>query len=648
MDNRVVFYGPHDMSIAFYLDSVKKKYDAFTEDASYSINDVLELYSCALIVETGARKREWIDQDYNHICETNVRVKVYVSKYFNSITDDDLLNNIEQVETKYIELFWKIFELYRLFERISGDTIETLLNSKNTPLYPIMMQKKTVKQYDRIIAEVLRKEPVNAACHIFDTYLKAESQHYFIPNSLKTDEFESFFLAYINSDHPNPNYLELLVNGISTKECPISNDVKFAASEVLDAVYTDLFSNRTPSIQWSITVGFGDNGKSQDGQIQLIKEEIDDFDVKYTLDKNWFEENLDFESILFNIINAFHLVDEMMHCKLVSRPGTHSVIERVFGVKGKTDYIKGTAYNLDNTAAELILVTYCGFLNTKEINIESFIKWYFEEYISNEYGVEGFEFNISSPGTTYLEKNRNLSAELESIVKQWNMFIKDGVINRKKLEMAVNPVDYSSVLGFTKQKYAKVNTNEIKAIERILYSDQSFLSYYPVNQQGYESFVQLITMENAHISDFEVYQQNAINELIDKGFLFITEDGYVKHNLSKYVWLLEDYHNGIIPYYNLELKYNGLASTIREIMKPYIQNGDLIFEDGLLSSLESDYYDYHLNSKKFGNGLKMKNRFSHGNTSSNEEIQKNIYYKYLKLLLIMIIKINDDLWNHFE
>ena len=83
-------------------------------------------------------------------------------------------------------------------------------------------------------------------------------------------------------------------------------------------------------------------------------------------------------------------------------------------------------------------------------------------------------------------------------------------------------------------------------------------------------------------------------------------------------------------------------------MKPYIQNGDLIFEDGLLSSLESDYYDYHLNSKKFGNGLKMKNRFSHGNTSSNEEIQKNIYYKYLKLLLIMIIKINDDLWNHFE
>ena len=94
MDNRVVFYGPHDMSIAFYLDSVKKKYDAFTEDASYSINDVLELYSCALIVETGARKREWIDQDYNHICETNVRVKVYVSKYFNSITDDDLLNNI--------------------------------------------------------------------------------------------------------------------------------------------------------------------------------------------------------------------------------------------------------------------------------------------------------------------------------------------------------------------------------------------------------------------------------------------------------------------------------------------------------------------------------------------------------------------------
>ena len=65
-----------------------------------------------------------------------------------------------------------------------------------------------------------------------------------------------------------------------------------------------------------------------------------------------------------------------------------------------------------------------------------------------------------------------------------------------------------------------------------------------------------------------------------------------------------------------------------------------------MSRPEADYFNYYLNKSEFNNGLDLRNRYIHGTQPSNdssEEIHKYNYMIFLKLFILLIIKINDDL-----
>ena len=68
---------------------------------------------------------------------------------------------------------------------------------------------------------------------------------------------------------------------------------------------------------------------------------------------------------------------------------------------------------------------YYDFLKSKNIFLEDIFKWFFESYIKDEFGVKDFLFNLSSKDSTYVEKCRNLASEMEGILKQFRMYVKD-------------------------------------------------------------------------------------------------------------------------------------------------------------------------------------------------------------------------------
>ena len=55
-----------------------------------------------------------------------------------------------------------------------------------------------------------------------------------------------------------------------------------------------------------------------------------------------------------------------------------------------------------------------------------------------------------------------------------------------------------------------------------------------------------------------------------------------------------------------------------------------------------------MNRKDFGNSLDLRNLYLHGTQGHDENTHKNHYYKFLELLIILIIKINDDLCVYEE
>lgn len=73
------------------------------------------------------------------------------------------------------------------------------------------------------------------------------------------------------------------------------------------------------------------------------------------------------------------------------------------------------------------------------------------------------------------------------------------------------------------------------------------------------------------------------------------------------------------------------------------EKNHVCFESTLFSRNEQDYFDYYLNKTKFTNGYDIRNKYLHGTNSNDKKQYEADYYRILKLIIIIIIKINDDL-----
>ena len=99
-------------------------------------------------------------------------------------------------------------------------------------------------------------------------------------------------------------------------------------------------------------------------------------------------------------------------------------------------------------------------------------------------------------------------------------------------------------------------------------------------------------------------------------------------------------------YYNDVISYWKYSKTARKIIDELCEKSILKFENTLLSTAESEYFNYYLNKASFVNGFDLRNKYIHGcqpNGKDTEKIHENNYYLFLKLLILLIIKINDDL-----
>lgn len=166
------------------------------------------------------------------------------------------------------------------------------------------------------------------------------------------------------------------------------------------------------------------------------------------------------------------------------------------------------------------------------------------------------------------------------------------------------------------------------------------LSYLERTEEKYNNFYSLILNEKVKMEEYPEYDQSDLEQLVENDCIQIDEEGYIEiKDIRKINIFKELYYNGVISYW----KY---SKESRKIMDELCKKGILKFGDTLLSNAESDYFNYYLNKAKFVNGLDLRNKYIHGcqpNGKDSEKIHENNYYLFLKLLILLIIKINDDI-----
>lgn len=623
--NGVKYYGKNDMSIGWYLEKAEKVINSFDENNSHDdINSILEMYNISLLFDSQERLNTWNDVYY---CDLKSKVNRFIpiiSKYFSNLDILKIKSFYNKISRQYQEDFWKLFSRFKTYEKVKNEEFTSILYEFNVSLYLILIHQDIVKYFDNEISDYMKYSTLTAVI-LIKHYLVQKEIKYYIPKSLLLEDQLTIIENYINSKGANPNYLEFLYESRSRKEFPIPDKIRLKAKRR----YSEIFEKDSiseSSFSYNLTVSFSDIKEA----IRVFDEDLLNYKVTYS--RLWVKDNLDNATLLNNFIYLFEYVDYHIRATLPSKEYELGFLEKFAGVKGTKRYNIGIAFNIKNMLSLMQIKLYCQVLSEFDKRLEDIFKWFFEEYLWNEFGVEGFTLSIPSENSTFLEKVRTICSEIDSILRQFNTYIENGEIDRELLEISRNSPIIENIPSFLEKKYGYIEDRELLNISEYLFSDQSQLGYIE-NKIVYSNFEELIINEDVLISDFPDYNRVLINLLIEKNIIYKNKHGYIRleEDITK---ILKDF------YYNKVICINYYKNS--PVLDSLILNRKVVCESKLFSRQEQEYLNFLLNDRRFDNGPALRNKYSHGNNSINLKDHEKDYFQVLKIIVLIIIKINEE------
>lgn len=308
-----------------------------------------------------------------------------------------------------------------------------------------------------------------------------------------------------------------------------------------------------------------------------------------------------------------------------------------FMPSGNHLYRKSSVFDFKEMIASAQLYSYIQVLNVMGSRIEDMIEWFFDDYLPTEFSINDFIVKMPSDSSPYFEKCRTILPEIDRIFKQYNVLIEDGKIDQELIQISSSSVKAREVKSFISLKYAYPVGEWYKTATFLLFSDQSSIFYLPHKEEKHKNFLDLIMNDNVRMNDFNEYQLQKMNWLFDNGLTIENEEGFIKFANIETIYILKEL------YYEDVLNFYRYPPSLRNIIDSLVKNEVVVYESSLLTRNEQDYFDFYLNKSKFTNGYDLRNRYAHGTNTNDEKQYESDYYSILKLIIIIVLKISDDL-----
>lgn len=626
---KIKFCSKQDMSIGYYAEMIKEYHSAFDYNKeNYNINEMLEIYNIVKYFDNNLINKNFYDVD-----KFALILKKILGKYFNQIDIIEMLKNVKNINDDYSNDFFECIVKYKTYKKINDETMKSIIKTKKYFLQHALQNKQLVINYDNLFKEMLLNDVENAVL-ILDTYEilhDNNNKSLFMPASLTLIDKEKLILDYVNSENPNLNYLQLIVNIINSKDLHISNKTRLLTKKKCGKIENILLTNN--SMKFGAEVIFAK------GQKEVSSCELKDLIIKCVYSIEWLEKNLDYPTLLNNFIYLFEYVDKQMRCLLSSNKRERSLLSEL-KIHSKSEYQYGTAFIQRNQLANIQMMAYKNQLAKLNIRIEEIYEWFFSNYLKDEFLINDFYVSLPSIKTTPFEKCKLLIIELESILKQYNMYAEENIIDHELLEISSEKFLLEYCKSIIEKKYIYRSKNsDVARIMFLLFSDQCMLSFIEGKKE--ESNFYKLLMKNKTIKKDDIVEYEKVNLvwLISINIVEVNDKGYLQFKDITTVNILADlFYNNVISYWHY-------GEKTRNIINELINKGWFCFESSLFTKDEADYFSFNLNRSKFNNGYDLRNKYSHGTHSSliKTDIHNSNYHIALKLLTIITIKINDEL-----
>ena len=617
--NAQLCFAGDEIKLAAVLDSYVQNQTDLND-----INKILELYNTKVFFEKVTEISSWPEEKYNSYKVLSDNASKEVKKFFDTISEDNFVDIYENCYVLFWDDFWMLLCKFRVYECIRKVNFISAIKRMRVNPYKLLEYKNFVEYFDCELADLL-KEPEYGAELLVDYYLVKHNKplEIYLPKSLTPESKYQIISAYINDESVNANMLDLIINGKRTKEFPIDDKLRYKAKKRYENILGDSNMNIV-SYQKEIRVSFG-----PDLPYKFVNYEGGNIITEYNV--NWIRENTDYPTLLNNFIYLFEYTDLHMRCNLTSIKSQRGALEDTLIVDGKTMYKYGHSFTMLNDLANAQMGCYKDVLEKDNIYIEDIIKWFFEIYLKEEFFAEGFVCVTPKHSDSLLSKYERLASVMDGVTKQFKLFCEEGEIDRGLYEMSSGSVRFNDIPSFVKNKYCYSNSPELNKEMYVIFSDQSTLSYTDITKGQYNTFYELIRKEDITLDDMEPYNKKDIEWLMSRGII-VLEEGIIRFNLERLLILHEFYYKEVVC----------LQYIKSDVLKQLIMNGEVVVESSLLSRLESQYFDYNLNKSEFTNGLDLRNKYIHDTGSLDEKIQYQDYMALLKLMIILIIKMNEE------
>ena len=216
-----------------------------------------------------------------------------------------------------------------------------------------------------------------------------------------------------------------------------------------------------------------------------------------------------------------------------------------------------------------------------------------------------------------------------------NYNIKELNIDSELFEMSSGHIIFSQLSSLQEKKYVYAKSELVLRCANDLFSNQMLCFSDDGSLNGYENICEaLLTFGKIDKKLLDrKFQQEALQRLISFGA--ITEmDGFYTINNPQAVVLKHLFDKEVLCY--------NYCESLQNILDDLIASGDLCEGKTLFSVPEQQYLDFILNKATYSDGFDLRNKYSHGTTSTNEAEHFENYLEFLKIMVLIIIKINEE------
>jgi hypothetical protein len=628
---RVLFYGAGDLAAGVHVERVAEIVAQFDPaDAPTGITDVLELHHVQLYLENGILPRTFTAQQVQEAQAQVPQLRSAIARFFSTIDDSNVAAVVADINREYHHALVDLLGRSKAFDRCDAVRMLDALRATGVGLVTMLTSKKLVQAYDAEVRTQLLADAKNAE-HLVSKYLyEGRREEIHLPPSFTPADGRDLMDRYIEGADANPNYVGLIESAPVSQLSGVDAKLKLKAKRrgvEMNAEFFKTNAGTRTGCELSIS-------ESQDEPVSV---ELEEMVTKVTFSARWLEETTDYPSILNNVQHVFGFADRECLLTLPAYPADMSVLERHLGMKGKADYHFGIWFRTADTKSLLEVRMLHGFLRSKDIDLEEVISWFFGEYLVEEFGAENFSLTPAGDGTTYLQKVRHLFAEMESVANQFSLYAQDGELDRELLAMTADQVRYKLLPTLVEGKYLyATDETEIVNVLHLLFSDQSLLNYISEDLRD-DNAAQLLIRHQVAYTDFEEYQKEPLDYLLSLGVLEDTGTRVQLADAEQYLILRSLFHTEAASYFHLPPAGRAVADAM-------VARGWVTRRSTLLSEAEGKYFNYFLNNVDFSNGPQLRNKYAHGSQpdSGGEDAYYRDYLIALRLVLALVIKINDD------